>query len=147
MSHQSLATLCTTFAVVALIPALSVAQSAGAPPRTSWGDPDLQGVWNNATLTPFQRPEELGNQEFLSEEETANLEQEVLDRNERLLNAEARRTEAGGSIGAYNNFWMDTGTTSTGRTSLIIDPENGRFPDMTEAGQARAADSPTWTRI
>ena len=111
--------------------------------RTDWGTPDLQGVWDFRTITPLQRPEERADQEFLSEEETANLEQEVLDRNERLLNADARRTEAGGSIGAYNNFWMDTGTTSTGRTSLIIDPENGRFPDMTEAGQARVADSPT----
>ena len=111
--------------------------------RTAWGTPDLQGVWDFRTITPLQRPEERADQEFLSEEETANLEQEVLDRNERLLNAEARRTEAGGSIGAYNNFWMDTGTTSTGRTSLIIDPPNGRFPDMTEAGQARAAGQPT----
>ena len=100
-------------------------------------------MWDFRTITPLQRPEERADQEFLSEEETANLEQEVLDRNERLLNAEARRTEAGGSIGAYNNFWMDTGTTSTGRTSLIIDPPNGRFPDMTEAGQARAAGQPT----
>tara|TARA_B100000686_G_scaffold200251_1_gene207148 strand:- start:874 stop:1848 length:975 start_codon:yes stop_codon:yes gene_type:complete len=111
--------------------------------RTAWGTTDLQGVWDFRTITPLQRPEERADQEFLSEEETANLEQEVLDRNERLLNAEARRTEAGGSIGAYNNFWMDTGTTSTGRTSLIIDPPNGRFPDMTEAGQARAAGQPT----
>ena len=133
MRHQSLATLCTTFAVVALIPALSVAQSAGAPPRTSWGDPDLQGVWNNATLTPFQRPEELGNQEFLSEEQAASLEQGTADRNDSLWLAPAQRTEVGGNVGAYNNFWMERGTTvvPTRRTSIIIDPPNGRLPSLT----------------
>ena len=95
--------------------------------RTPWGAPDLQGVWDFRTITPLQRPEDLGEQAFLSEEEAANLEQEAVDRDARLLVAEARRTEAGGSVGAYNNFWMDRGTNVVGnrRTSLIVDPPNG----------------------
>ena len=105
--------------------------------RTAWGTPDLQGVWDFRTITPLERPEERADQEFLSEEETANLEQEVVDRNEELLHAEARRTEVGGNVGGYNNFWMDRGTTSTGRTSLVTDPPNGRIPPTTEAGGVR----------
>ena len=65
-----------------------------------------------------------------------------MDRNERLLNEEAQRTEVGGNIGAYNNFWMDRGTNTvdTRRTSLIIEPSNGRYPALTPAGQRRAAE-------
>ena len=110
-------------------------------PRTAWGAPDLQGVWDFRTITPLQRPEQYGDREFLTREEAAVLEQGAVDRDLRLLLAEARRTEAGGSVGAYNNFWMDRGTRTiaTRRTSLIVDPPNGRMPEMSEAGQARAA--------
>tara|TARA_B110000116_G_scaffold167327_1_gene144606 strand:+ start:429 stop:1334 length:906 start_codon:yes stop_codon:yes gene_type:complete len=113
---------------------------AQAPPQTAWGAPDLQGVWDFRTITPLQRPEELGDKAFLTAEEAANQEQEVLERNEELLRAPAQRTEAGGSLGAYNNFWMDRGTTTVGnrRTSLIIDPANGRIPPVTDAGSARS---------
>ena len=105
------------------------------------GSPDLQGVWDFRTITPLQRPERYGDREFLTQEEAATLEQGAVDRDQRLLLAEARRTEAGGSVGAYNNFWMDRGTRTieTRRTSLIVDPPNGRMPEMSEAGQARAA--------
>jgi len=110
-------------------------------PQTPWGTPDLQGTWDFRTITPLQRPEDLGDKAFLTEEEAANLEQEAVDRDERLLHQAARRTEAGGNVGAYNNFWMDRGTNIVGdrRTSLIVEPPNGRLPDVTEAGQARAA--------
>ena len=112
----------------------------GEAPRTAWGAPDLQGVWDFRTITPLQRPEDLGDQEFLTEEQAANLEQEAVDRDVRLWEAEARRTEAGGRVGAYNNFWMDRGTNVVGtrRTSLIVDPPNGRMPPLTEEGQQRA---------
>ena len=110
--------------------------------RTSWGAPDLQGVWDFRSITPLERPEDLADQAFLRAEEAANLEQEAVDRNERLLNEEAQRTEVGGNIGAYNNFWMDRGTNTvdTRRTSLIIEPSNGRYPALTPAGQRRAAE-------
>ena len=118
------------------LPALAVAQSA---PQTAWGTPDLQGVWDFRTITPLERPEELGDQAFLSAEEAANLEREATDRNERLLNQDARRTDTGGNVGAYNNFWMDRGTNIVGdrRTSLIVDPPNGRIPSVTDAGEVR----------
>jgi len=130
--------LLLTFIVFMTLPGSTTAQDVL---ETPWGAPNLQGVWDFRTITPLQRPEELGEQAFLTEEEAANLEQEAVDRDEQLLNQAARRTEAGGDVGAYNNFWMDRGTNIVGdrRTSLIVDPPNGRFPPMTEAGRQRAA--------
>ena len=127
-------------AVVWSGPVPASAQGGAEAPRTPWGAPDLQGVWDFRTITPLQRPEELGEQAFLTEEEAADLEREVVDRNARLWNEAARRTEAGGNVGAYNNFWMDRGTRTVGtrRTSLIVDPPNGRIPPLSEAGQRRA---------
>jgi hypothetical protein len=138
MRNRYLVTVCTIAAMVVSVSALATAQSS-TPLRTAWGDPDLGGVWNNSTLTPFQRPERLDDQEFLTEEEAANVEQEAVDRNERLLNEEAQRTEVGGNIGAYNNFWMERGTSvvSTRRTSIITDPTNGRLPSLTTDAHAR----------
>ncbi len=118
-------------------PGVSSAQDA---PQTGWGAPDLQGVWDFRTITPLQRPEDLGDKAFLTEEEAAQREQGAVDRAASLLNREAQRTEAGGNVGAYNDFWMDQGTKviETRRTSLIIDPPNGRLPALTAAGEARA---------
>ena len=112
------------------------------PPRTPWGTPDLQGVWDFRTITPMERPEEFGDREFLTDEESADLEQGVLERNARLDAPSEIRTEllpVGGNVGAYNNFWMDRGTTvvDTRRTSLIVDPPNGRIPPLTPEGQQR----------
>ena len=109
-------------------------------PRTPWGAPDLQGVWDFKTATPLQRPEDRGDQAFLTEEEAATIEQERVDRNIRLWEAPPRRTEAGGNVGGYNNFWLDFGTTviDDRRTSLIVDPPNGRIPALSDEGQRRA---------
>ncbi len=109
-------------------------------PRTAWGQPDLQGVWDFRSITPMQRPEDLGDQAFLTAEEAAELEGAAADRDARLWQQEARRTEAGGNVGAYNNFWMDRGVKAVGtrRTSLIVYPPNGRMPSLTSPGQARA---------
>ena len=113
---------------------------AQEPPRTGWGDPDLQGVWDFRTITPLQRPEDLGDKAFLTAEEAAEREQAAVERDIRLWEREAQRTEAGGNVGGYNNFWMDNGTRfiETLRTSLIIDPPNGRFPELTDEGRERA---------
>ena len=70
MSHRCLASVLTAIAVVALAAIPVAAQTA---PRTAWGQPDLQGIWDFRTITPIERPEELGNQEFLTEEEAASL--------------------------------------------------------------------------
>ena len=136
--------LVVTFFVV-LVPVLASAQAtslSGETPRTPWGDPNLQGIWNNATITPFQRPEDLANQEFLSEEEVASLERRVVESNARLNAPSVVRTvplPAGGDVGAYNNFWTDRGTTvvATRRTSIIVDPPNGRLPALTAEANRR----------
>ena len=109
-------------------------------PRTPWGAPDLQGIWDFKTATPLERPEDRGEQAFLTEEEAAGIEQEAVDRNVRLWDAAPRRTEAGGNVGGYNNFWLDFGTSviDSRRTSLIVDPPNGRIPALSEEGQQRA---------
>ena len=142
MKHWRIPALSVTviiIAIISLIPALGVAQS-DEPPRTASGQPDLQGVWDFRTITPLQRPERFGDRAFLTSEEAATLELEAVNRDERLLLASARRTEAGGNVGAYNNFWMDRGTRTieTRRTSLIVDPPDGRMPGQTEAGRARS---------
>ena len=135
----------TRLALIALagllvLPGLALAQDDA--PRTAWGAPDVQGVWDFRTITPMERPEDLGDKEFLTEEEAVQREQAAVNRDIELWEADARRTEAGGSVGGYNNFWMDRGTRVVGtrRTSLIVDPPNGRLPEMTEAGEARRAD-------
>ena len=109
-------------------------------PRTQWGVPDLQGVWDFRTITPLQRPEELENREFLTKAEAVMLESRVDRRNRRSWEASAWRTEAGGSVGEHNLFWMDRGTrvVETDRTSLIVDPPNGRLPRLTKEGLHRA---------
>ncbi len=96
--------------VIALVVLVPLGAAGQTTPRTPWGDPDLQGTYTNKTTTPLQRPEDLANREFLTEEEVANRERAALDRNEQLLQAAARRTTAGGNVGAYNNFWLDGGT-------------------------------------
>ena len=109
-------------------------------PRTPWGAPDLQGVWDFRTATPLERPEDREDQAFLTEEEAADVEQEAVGRNIRLWEAPPRRTEAGGNVGGYNNFWLDFGTSviESRRTSLIVDPPDGRIPALSEEGQQRA---------
>ena len=136
--RSTLRPLSWAFVVLVAWPALTMAQDV---PQTAWGAPDLQGVWDFRTITPLERPENLGDKAFLTQEEAAQREQSAVDRATRLWDREARRTEAGGNVGGYNNFWMDQGTNVIGtrRTSLIIDPPNGRLPEVTETGRARAA--------
>ena len=136
--RSTLRPLSWAFVVLVAWPALTMAQDV---PQTAWGAPDLQGVWDFRTITPLERPENLGDKAFLTQEEAAQREQGAVDRAVRLWNREAQPAEAGGNVGGYNNFWMDQGTNVIGtrRTSLIIDPPNGRLPEATETGRARAA--------
>ena len=122
--------------LLVLLPAAAAGQDA---PRTQWGDPDLQGTYTNKTITPLERPEALGDKVFLTDEEVAEQEQARLQRNQDLLVAPPRRTVAGGNVGGYNNFWLDGGTRPTSRTSLIVDPPNGRLPARTADAAARKA--------
>ena len=130
---------------------LAVPTADAQTPKTAWGHPDLQGTYTNKTTTPLERPEALADREFLTEEEVVTREQAALDRNAELLQAAARRTQVGGNVGAYNNFWLDGGTRPTGRTSLIFDPPNGRLPALTPeaerirtAARAARAEADTW---
>ena len=112
-----------------------------AVPSTPWGDPDLQGVWSSSGATPMERPDEYQGRDTLSEEEVAILRRESEARDEQLLLAEAQRAEAGGNVGAYNNLWMERGARSN-RTSMLVDPPDGRFPPLTQAGQDATTNQP-----
>ena len=120
---------------------------ASGAPRTAWGDPDLQGIWSSSGATPMERPDEFQGRERLTDEEVARLRGEIAARNDELALAEARRTQAGGNVGAYNNFWMERGVRSN-RTSMLVDPPDGRFPPLTEAGRYARDNQPrgddTW---
>jgi hypothetical protein len=106
-------------------------------PRTTDGQPDLQGLWTNDTITPMERPASLEGREFLTPEEIARMEANVTQRREFADNNIV--VEQGGSLGSYNQIWLDSGDTvlSTGQTSLIVDPSNGRAPIRESAAAVR----------
>jgi len=107
-------------------------------PRTVDGQPDLQGFWTNVTLTPLQRPANLANKEFFTPAEAEAYEKQVVSQN----NADRRDGNAAQDVSrAYNDFWWDRGTkvVKTLRTSLIIDPPDGRIPAMVPGANQRLA--------
>jgi len=114
------------------------AAKIGNPPRTPDGQPDLQGIWSYATLTPLERPRELAGKEFFTEKEVADYEKNLLEKNSR------DRRDGGAEADlarAYNDLWYDSGAhvVKTRRTSLIIDPPDGRIPALTAEAQKREA--------
>ena len=130
--------------------ALLVPVSAAGQSATPWGDPDLQGGWSYATLTPLERPDDLGGKEVFTDEEAAEFIEQTLQRR----NADRRDEDGsrGGFINgtvqtsdlarAYNEFWWDKGTAivGTNRTSLIVDPPDGKLPALTPEAQKRVTD-------
>jgi len=113
--------------------------------RTPWGDPDLEGIWTNATLTSLQRPPELAEKEFFTPEEAAQFQRT------RIEQTNADRPLPPGQVGAYNDVFFERGTSivRSRRTSLVVDPSDGRIPALTpeaqkkvEARQTREATSP-----
>ena len=99
-------------------------------PLTAWGDPDLQGVWSYATLTPLERPDSVAGREFFTREEAAGRE----------AAAEAEAPPTPGDPGTYNAVWWDRGKIASNlRTSLIVDPPDGRLPLAAEARKRIAA--------
>ena len=119
--------------LMVLVTPLTVVGQQGerwSPPRTAWGDPDLQGQWNSQTSTPLERPDDgpLAGRNSLSNQEAETIE----TANRASFDLPPRE----GSVGNYNAFWRDIGKPLT-RTSLIIDPPDGRIPPFSEEGQAR----------
>lgn len=120
---------------------VSAAQAADSytAPRTEWGQPDLQGVWNFASNTPMQRPERFASQEFLTPEE---VEKEIARQEARRAKADAAAAvrlvnpeapPAGDNTGGYNDFWVESaGIGDNVRTSHIVYPLNGRMPSIVE---------------
>ena len=120
----------------ALAPGAAFAQPAAdeAAPRTAWGAPDLNGVWDFRTLTPFERPEALADQAVFTPEEAAQFEAE------RLAAFEVRDDqEPADVVGNYNQFWFDPGNkvSETRQTSLVTDPPDGRVPALSADAAAR----------
>jgi hypothetical protein len=142
--NKALACACAAAALTsATLAAQSRAVETRTAARTPWGDPDLQGVWSIATITPFERPSALGSRQVLTEQEAAELERSNL-----VNNNQDRRDGAGTDADvarAYNDFWWDRGTkvVSTRQTSLVVDPPDGRVPALTAEGQKRATERAT----
>ena len=139
-------------AVLALAPVAAFGQDDYTAPRNAFGQPDLSGIWMNNSATPLERPEQLAGRTTLSDEELAELTRKI---------AEFRDAEQAGDLlgdrlvqqalgnpefqdfdvvtGNYNAFWLVERHLDN-RTSLIVDPPDGRIPALTEAAAARAAE-------
>ena len=121
-ARMFLISLALLVGLLAAPPATVAQEGRYSAPRTPWGAPDLSGVWSNATTTPLQRPADLEGQEFLTEEERAARNPDSG------VSAEERSTFM--PTGAYNDFWLEQGELNL-RTSLVIDPPDGRLPSLT----------------
>src|SRR5579862_7514443 len=138
MGRRFLASL-VAFGVASTLPIAAQPQTAGARissstlPRTPDGHPDLQGIWTNATITPLERPAQFSGKTTISDKEAAEFEKKSLD------NSSLDRRDGGSDADrsrAYNNLFVDKGTElarvdGQKRTSLIIDPPDGKIPPMT----------------
>lgn len=124
-----------TVFVLTISVSIAFAQSKKwTPPRTADGQPDLQGVWTNATITPFERPAQLAGKAFLTEKEAAEIEKQS-------AKSKVDRPPVAGDVGTYNQVWFDSGTKVVGtrQTSLVVDPPDGKVP-VKPAAEAKRDD-------
>jgi hypothetical protein len=140
----------------AVLSTSALAQQSYKAPRTEYGYPDLQGVWTNATITPLVRPEQYAERRAHTAAEAQTLEKGIADYNtnankpsdpkDTVQDLERKGCELRGFANnancAYNQFWADSGThlidiNGEKRTSIIIDPPNGRLPPILPAAQSR----------
>ena len=128
--------------VCLLVSAPAFAAEEYTAPRTAFGHPDLQGIWTNASQTPLERPRELGTQRAFTIEQARNQEQAWLNYiDQRSAPSDPNRpppTDTNTALG-YDNFWVDMGTNVINidgefRTSIVIEPENGRIPFIERGG-------------
>ena len=123
--------------LVLLTPVVAAAQGGGgkATPRTAWGDPDLQGVWDYWTFTPLERPKEFAGKATLTAEEAAKYAERLRDQ---AIGNDQKRTA--GNPGAYSQeTWTDrTKATALTQTSIIVDPPDGKLPAVTDEAKKRA---------
>ena len=116
---------------------LVAAASASSIPRTPDGRPDLQGTWDFAQLTPFERPGEFTGKDSITEEEAEDFAQK------RIETTHKDRRDGGAAADverAYNDFWWDFGKRIAKQPSLVVDPPDGRVPTVTADAQQRIAD-------
>ena len=153
MLKRCVAAFFTLTVVLTLVPQPAVAQSTGRtmPMRTPDGQPDVSGTFTFRTLTPFQRPSQFEGREKLTAEEAASFEAAERTRQNRdlfdpELGANNYRPRSEGGVLSYNEFWYERGIelTSDKRTSLVIDPPDGRLPPQTEEARQRAAERRTY---
>lgn len=123
-------------AVLAMSLTAADSSSKNAIPRNPDGHPSFEGVWTNVTITPLERPRNLAGKEFFTPEEAVEYEKE----HQRNRDIRQRGTIAD-VANAYNDFWWDSGTkvVKTRRTSIIVDPPDGRMPPLTAERQKQLA--------
>src|SRR5712691_1388086 len=110
------------------------AGSGGTASKTGWGDPDLQGIWTDEFQTPLQRPAKYANKEQFTDEERADLDKQraaILRRNQRVEIGTEQDV-----AGAYNAVFQSIKHTGK-RTSLVVDPPDGRIPALTPEAKTR----------
>ena len=138
MSNRLLTVIVVAMAALlvasANLPTGGAATKTAASLRTPWGEPDLQGIWQDPTQTPLQRPAQHANREFLTDAEIKDIDakREALDRREHRAEKGTEQDVAG----AYNAVFESHRKTGR-RTSLVVDPPNGRVPAMTESASKR----------